>query len=377
MATDQQPEAHVTPALAIKEAAACEWDCVCLGEVMLRLDPEWGRVRTTRSFRVSEGGGEYNVARALRKVFGMRTAVVTALVDSEVGHLVEDLMMAGGGDLRHVRWVPHDGLGLTARVGLNFTEKGFGMRPALGVSDRARSAAAQMRSEDIDWQRIFEVEGARWFHTGGIFAGLSETTAQVALDGMRAAKASGAIVSYDLNYRASLWQSRGGQPEAVRVNRSLAPLVDVMIGNEEDFTAALGFEVAGLDADVSRVDPGNFSEMISRAVESYPNLKVVATTLRTAMSASRNDWAAVLYADGRLHESRVRRDLEIFDRVGGGDGFASGLIWALLGGRTAQEAVEIGAAHGGLAMTTPGDTSMATEAEVLRAVGARSARVVR
>ena len=363
--------------LHIKASSACRWDAISLGEVMLRFDPEWGRVRTTRHFRVSEGGGEYNVARALRKVFGMRTAAVTALVDNEIGHLVEDLMMTGGVDLRFVKWVPHDGIGLEARVGLNFVEKGFGPRAALGVSDRANTAVSQLEPGDIDWQRIFEVDGVRWMHTGGIFAALSDSTAQVALEAMRVAKQSGTVISYDLNYRPSLWKPRGGRERAVEVNRELARYVDVMIGNEEDFTSALGFDVPGLDHHISKIDPANFKAMMGQAVEAFPDFKVVATTLRNAKTAGLNDWGAVLYMDGAFHEARMREDLEIYDRVGGGDGFATGMIWGFLEGLDPAEAVEIGAAHGALTMSTPGDTSMMTREEVLKAVTAQGARVVR
>jgi 2-dehydro-3-deoxygluconokinase len=364
-------------ALNIKADEECRWDCVSLGEVMLRLDPEWGRVRTARSFRVSEGGGEYNVARALAKVFGQRSTIVTALVDNEVGHLVEDLMMTGGVDLRHVRWVPHDGIGLESRVGLNFTEKGFGIRPALGVSDRAHTASSQLMPGDVDWHQIFEVEGARWLHTGGIFAALSESTAEVALEAMELAKASGTIVSYDLNYRPSLWKARGGQSASREVNRRLAQHVDVMIGNEEDFSAALGFAIEDLDDEISVLDASAFKAMIGKSIEAFPNFEVVATTLRVATSAGFNDWGAILYTQGEFHESRRRENLQIFDRVGGGDGFASGLIWSFLEGKGAAEAVEVGAAHGALTMTTPGDTSMVTVEEVLKAVSAHGARVVR
>ncbi len=344
---------------------------------MLRFDPEFGRIRTTRHFRVSEGGGEYNVARALRKVFGLRTAIVTALVDSEVGRLLEDLMMTGGVDLRHVKWVPHDGIGLASRIGLNFVEKGYGPRPALGVSDRANTAVSQLEPGDIDWHQVFEVEGVRWLHTGGIFAALSDGTAEVALEAVQAAKAAGTIVSYDLNYRPSLWQPHGGRERAVEVNRRLAEHVDVMIGNEEDFTAALGFAVPDQDHDISKIDPASFKVMIGKVIETFPNFKVVATTLRNARTAGFNDWGAVLYANGEFHEAQLRENLEIYDRVGGGDGFATGMIWSFLEGRTASEAVEIGAAHGALTMSTPGDTSMMSKDEVLRAVSARSARIVR
>ena len=363
--------------LSLKPPEECRWDCVSLGEVMLRLDPEWGRVRTARSFRVCEGGGEYNVARALRKAFGLRTAVVTSLVDSEVGHLVEDLMMAGGVDLRHVKWLNHDGTGASARIGLNFTEKGFGIRPALGVSDRARSAASQLSPGDIDWERLFNQEGVRWFHTGGIFAALSESTAEVAAEATAAARRAGTVVSYDLNYRPSLWERRGGQPAAIEVNRRLASNVDVMLGNEADFTDGLGFEVAGTGEELAELDSSEFKAMIDQAVRAYPNFRMVATTLRNARTAGLNDWGAILYSEGSYHEARTRHGLEIYDRVGGGDGFASGLIWSLLEGRDPAEAVEFGAAHGALTMTTPGDTSMVSVADVERAVSARSARVLR
>lgn len=364
-------------ALTIRAADTCRWDCLAIGEVMLRFDPEWDRIRTTRRFRVSEGGGEYNVARALSKVFGLRTAIMTALVDSEVGHLVEDLMMAGGVDLRHVKWVPHDGIGLQSRVGLNFTEKGFGIRPALGVSDRANTAVSQLKPGDVDWDQVFGSEGVRWLHTGGIFAALSDTTAEFALEAIRAAREAGTVVSYDLNYRPSLWKPRGGKARAVEVNRGLAPHVDVMIGNEEDFTAALGFEIPDLDHEITNLDPSAFKVMIRAVLEEFPNLQVVATTLRNAKTAGFNDWGAILHTDGVFQEARLRTDLEIFDRVGGGDGFASGMIWAILDGKSAADAVEIGAAHGALTMTTPGDTSMVSSSEVLRAVAAHGARAVR
>ncbi|MCR4415244.1 MAG: sugar kinase [Thermoguttaceae bacterium] len=363
--------------LSIKPPDACRWDAVALGEVMLRLDPGPGRIRTARQFQVWEGGGEYNVVRGLRKCFGLRTAIVTAVVDNEVGRLLEDLMMQGGVDLSHVRWIPFDGVGRAARVGLNFTERGFGVRAAVGCSDRAYSAASQLRPGDVDWDKIFRREGARWFHCGGIFAALSATTAELAIEAMEAARAAGTVVSFDLNYRPSLWKSQGGSARAVEVNRRIAPLVDVMIGNEEDFTAALGFDVPGLDEHLSELDPSNFKRMIGEARRMFPNFQVVATTLRNAKTATRNDWGAIVYADGEFHEAPLREDLEIFDRVGGGDSFASGLIYAFLAGKSPADAVQYGAAHGALAMTTPGDTSMVTLKEVEAAIRAKGARVVR
>ena len=365
------------PVLELKGRDECRWDAAALGEVMLRFDPGSGRVRTARSFTVWEGGGEYNVARALRKCFGLRTALVSALVDNEVGHLVEDLILTGGVDVSHLKWVPYDGLGRTSRVGLNFTEKGYGIRPALGTSDRGHTAASQLQPGDIDWNRLFGEEGVRWFHTGGIFAALSASTPEVVIEAITAAKQHGTVVSYDLNYRPSLWESHGGSDRAIEVNRAIAPMVDVMIGNEEDFTASLGFAVEGVDGSLSKLDPTAFGRMIASVVDQYPNFKVVATTLRNARTATLNDWSAVLYADGELHVARQRENLEIYDRVGGGDGFASGMAFAFLAGKTPAEAVDYGATHGALAMTTPGDTSMVTLAEVERAIGASGARVIR
>ena len=361
----------------IKSKSECRWDVVSLGEVMLRLDPGDGRVHTARSFRVWEGGGEYNVARGLKRCFGLDATVVTALADNAVGRLVQDLIYQGGVDQSHLKWLKYDGVGRAVRNGLNFTERGFGVRAAAGCSDRGHTAVSQLEPGDIDWNKIFGEEGARWFHTGGIFCALSETTPDVAREAMAAAKAHGTIVSYDLNYRESLWKSIGGQQRAVEVNRQLAPLVDVMIGNEEDFTAALGFEVEGLDEHHSKLDVGNFKRMIEKAVGVFPNFKVVATTLRNAKTATVNDWGAVCYSDGELYNAAIRENLEIFDRVGGGDSFASGLIYGFLTDRGPQWAVECGAAHGALAMTTPGDTTMASLAEVERVMKGGTARVAR
>jgi 2-dehydro-3-deoxygluconokinase len=294
-----------------------------------------------------------------------------------VGRLVEDLMLQGGVSQKYVRWVPFDGVGRSVRNGLNFTERGFGIRAALGCSDRGHTAASQMKPGDIDWAQIFSKDGARWFHTGGIFCALSESTPLVALEAMEAAKRAGAIISYDLNYRASLWKSIGGKARAQEVNRRLAPLVDVMLGNEEDFTAALGFEVAGLDEQHSKLDPSNFQQMITKVMKAFPNMAVIATTLRYAKTATLNDWGAMCHYDGRFYQAPVRDNLEIYDRVGGGDSFASGLIYGFLSSKDAQWSVECGAAHGALAMTTPGDTTMATLAEVLQAMKSQTARIER
>jgi len=363
--------------LKIKPKSECRWDLVSLGEVMLRLDPGDGRVATARNFQVWEGGGEYNVARGLKRCFGLDTAVVTALADNSVGRLVQDLIYQGGVDQAHVRWAKFDGVGRLVRNGLNFTERGFGVRAALGCSDRGHTAVSQLKPGDIDWEEIFGKEGARWFHSGGIFCALSESTPEVAREAMTAAKKHGAIVSYDLNYRDSLWKSFGGKARARAVNRELAPLVDVMLGNEEDFTACLGFEVEGVDESHAKLEIENFRRMIERATREFPNFKAVATTLRNAKTATINDWGAVCYSGGEFYQATTRENLEIFDRVGGGDSFASGLIYGFLSGKDTQYAVDCGAAHGALAMTTPGDTSMATLAEVERVMKGGTARVAR
>jgi 2-dehydro-3-deoxygluconokinase len=363
--------------LNLKPKSNCTWDLVSLGEVMLRLDPGDERISTARHFRAWEGGGEYNVARGLRRCFGMDTAIVTTLADNPIGRLVEDLMLQGGVNQKYVRWAPYDGVGRTVRNGLNFTERGFGIRAALGCSDRGHTAISQLKPGEIDWDQIFSKDGARWFHTGGIFAALSETTPLVAQEAMEAAKRAGVVVSYDLNYRASLWKSIGGKAKAQEVNRRLAPLVDVMLGNEEDFTAALGFPVSGLDEHHSKLETSGFKKMIETVVKEYPTLAVIATTLRLAKTATLNDWGALCYCDGKFHEAPVRENLEVYDRVGGGDSFASGLIYGFLAGKDPQVCVECGAAHGALAMTTPGDTTMATLPEVLQAMKSRTARIER
>jgi 2-dehydro-3-deoxygluconokinase len=361
----------------VRPAQDCRFDEVSLGEIMLRLDPGDNRIRNTRQFHVWEGGGEYNVARGLRRCFGLRTAVVTALADNEVGRLIEDLMLQGGVDLSFLRWVPYDGIGRRVRNGLNFTERGFGVRGALGTSDRAYSAASQMRPGDVDWEHLFGELGVRWFHTGGIYAALSETTPEVIAEAMHAARNHGTVVSFDLNYRPSLWKDFGGQSRAREVNRSLAPLVDVMLGNEEDFTACLGVEVPGGDPNFASVEVDKFKAMIEQVTKEFANLKVVATSLRTVHSATVNDWAAIAWSSGGFAEPIQRLGLEVFDRIGGGDSFASGLIYGLMEKGDLQVAVDYGAAHGALAMTTPGDTSMANRAEVENLMKGGGARVQR
>ncbi|AGP36676.1 sugar kinase [Sorangium cellulosum So0157-2] len=347
-----------------------------LGEVMLRLDPGERRVHTTRTFDVGEGGGEYNVARGLRRCFGLRTAVVTSLADNAVGRLIEDLMLQGGVDTSFLRWVDYDGVGREVRNGLNFTERGFGPRAAAGCSDRGHSAASKLKPGDLPWKTIFGERGARWFHTGGIFCALSEAAGGVAREAMEVAREHDVRISYDLNYRPSLWKNFGGQARAREVNRALMPYVDCVFGNEEDFVAGLGFEISGVDTSYSQLDTNGFRRMISEVVAAYPNISVVATSLRTAKTASVNGWGGILYYKGEFYEV-PQRDVEILDRVGGGDSFASGIIYGLLADQGPQWALECGVAHGALAMSTPGDTSMASLAEVRRAMGGGGARIER
>ena len=364
--------------LTIRPESECRYDIVSLGEVMLRLDPGEGRIRTTRNFQVWEGGGEYNVARGLRRAFGLRAGVVTALADNAVGQLVEDFILTGGVDTSLIRWAEFDGIGREVRNGLNFTERGFGVRGAVGVSDRGHTAASQLKPGDIDWEHLFGELGVRWLHTGGIFAALSESTAEVVIEAVTAAKKHGTVVSYDLNYRPSLWKSIGGQAKAQEVNKRIAEHIDVMIGNEEDFTASLGFEVEGVDENLSDLDIASFKSMIATASEAFPNFQVIGNTLRTVHSASDNDWGAIAWSkEAGFAQATHRKNLEILDRVGGGDSFASGLIYGLLTGEPLSTAVEYGAAHGALAMSTPGDTSMVTKAEVVKLAGGGSARVDR
>jgi 2-dehydro-3-deoxygluconokinase len=360
-----------------RPAQDCRFDQISLGEVMLRLDPGDFRIRTARSFRVWEGGGEYNVARGLRRCFGLRTSVVTAFADNDIGRLAEDFILQGGVDTSLIRWMPFDGVGRAVRNGLNFTERGFGARGARGVSDRGHTAASQLRPGDIDWDHVFGTLGVRWFHTGGIYASLSASAADVVAEAAQAARRHGTIVSYDLNYRPSLWQAIGGQARAREVNRALVQHVDVLLGNEEDFTACLGFEVSGAGADYGSLSAANFKHMITEVTSELPHLLVVGTTLRAVRTATINDWGAVAWAGGQFAEATHRPGLEIYDRVGGGDSFASGLIYGLMTFDDLATAVEYGAAHGALAMTTPGDTSMASLAEVEALARGASARVER
>ena len=363
--------------LKLRPRAECCYDEMSLGEVNLRMDPGESRIRCARNFTVWECGGEYNVARALRKGFGMRTAIATAVADNEIGRLAEDCMMQGGTDLSHIIHRPYDGIGRSCRNSIVFTERGYGIRGALSVSDRGNTAASQIRPGEFDWDYIFGELGVRWFHTGGVFAALSPTAAQALIEAVEKAKAYGTVVSYDLNYRESLWREFGGAERAREVNREIARYVDVMIGNEEDFTQCLGYEVEGNDGRFLELNFEGYRSMAEKAAEDYPNFKVIATTLRTVKTATINDWRAICWAGGEFYESVVFEDLEVLDRVGGGDGFATGLIYGLMEFGDPQLAVNYGAAHGAHVQTTPGDTSMASLKEIEKIVAGGGARVER
>ncbi|MGI8639366.1 MAG: PfkB family carbohydrate kinase [Pyrinomonadaceae bacterium] len=329
----------------------CRWDLVSLGEVLLRFDPENERIHTARMFRVFDGGAEYNVARGLAKVFRRKTAIVTALADNSLGRLAEDFVFQAGVDASEIVWRED---GAETRNGIYFIERGFGLRAPASCFDRANTAVSQLKTGEINWGEIFDKNGTRWFHTGGVFTGLSENTSKVAIEAMQAARASGAIVSYDLNYRDSLWKNKGGRAAANAVNRELLPFVNVVFG-------AMDF-----DARLSQFDAENFRQAAEKMSGEFLDLKIVASTLREVHSASRHDLSAVCSANGEIFKAKNYENVEVLDRVGSGDAFASGLIYGLLAEKDFRYAVECGTAHAALAMTTPGDNSMATLAEIKR-----------
>ena len=360
-------------ALRIKSKNECELDLLSLGECMIRLSPPGHqRIELTSYFEAYAGGGEYNVAYALSR-FGLRTGWVSRLVDNPLGWFVRNHARASGMDVREVIWVAYDGVGKQDRIGLNFTEVGTGVRASVTMYDRGHSAVSHMKSGEVDWKRIFNERGVRWFHLGGIFTALSDDCAKVAKEAMQAAHEAGTIVSYDLNFRSKLWTSE----KAIRVTKELVPYIAVLIGNEEDFQKVLGFEVEGTDESLKQLPVENYKKMVEKVVERYPNVQLVGTTLREVISGLLNNWAAILYYEGQFYESVRYENLEIEDRVGGGDGFCSGMIYGFLNDMTGQECVNLGAAHGALAQSTRGDTNMVTLDEVMHVMKGGSARIKR
>ncbi|MBI4418029.1 MAG: sugar kinase [Ignavibacteriales bacterium] len=359
--------------LTIKSSSECAFDLLALGECMIRLSPPGHqRIELTSVFEAYAGGGEYNVAYALAR-YGLRTTWVSRLVDNPLGAFIRNHARGSGMDLSEVVWVPYDGSGRADRIGLNFTEVGIGVRPSVTMYDRGHTAISHLKHGEVDWRRIFGKRGVRWFHTGGIFTALSDSCAEVALESMKTAHESGTIVSYDLNFRSKLWSSK----KAIEVTKNLVPYIDVLIGNEEDFQKVLGFEVEGADEHLKKLPVEGYKKMVEKVVKAYPNIKAVGTTLREVVSGLVNNWSALMYYDGTMYQSRRFEGLEVEDRVGGGDGFCSGFIYGFLNGKSPQECVEIGAAHGALLQSTRGDTSMVTMDEVMHVVGGGSARIKR
>lgn len=359
--------------LTIKPANETEFDLLALGECMIRLSPPGHqRIELTHVFEAYAGGGEYNVAYALAR-YGMRTAWVSRLVDNPLGAFLRNHAQASGMNLSEVIWVPYDGVGRADRIGLNFTEVGIGVRPSVSMYDRGHSAVSHMKPGEVDWKRIFNQRKVRWFHTGGIFTALSDSCVAVVEEAMRAAHEAGTIVSYDLNFRSKLWSSK----RAIEVTKKLVPYIDVLIGNEEDFQKVLGFEVEGTDESLKSLPVEGYKRMVEKVVKTYPQISAVGTTLREVVSGLVNNWSAIMYYDGQFYESRRYENLEIEDRVGGGDGFCSGFVYGFMHDMPPQTCVEMGAAHGALLQSTRGDTSMVTMEEIKHVMGGGSARIKR
>jgi 2-dehydro-3-deoxygluconokinase len=359
--------------LTLLPAADTQFDLLALGECMIRLSPPGHqRIEMTPVFEAYAGGGEYNVAYALAR-YGLRTGFVSRLVDNPLGAFIKNHARASGMDISEVVWVPYDGAGRADRIGLNFTEVGMGVRASVTLYDRGHTAVEHMTPGHVDWKRIFTQRRVRWFHTGGIFTALSAGCADVALEAMAAAHASGAVVSYDLNFRSKLWSSA----RAIEVTKRLIPHIDVLIGNEEDFQKVLGFAVEGTDDALRALPVEGYKAMVQKVVKVHPHIRAVGTTLREVVSGLVNNWSAIMYYDGQFYESRRYENLEVEDRVGGGDGFCSGFVYGLMHGMEPRACVELGAAHGALLQSTRGDTSMVTMDEVMHVMKGGSARIKR
>lgn len=359
-------------ALKIRPASECQYDQVSLGESMIRLSPKGhGRIEFAAELEVWVGGGEYNVAYALSRL-GLRTGWVGGLNDSPMGMIVKNHARAVGVDTSFAVMKKYDGVGDKDRIGLNFTEVGFGPRASTTLYDRGHSATVGMKPGDVDWKKLF-ARGVRWFHTGGIFSALSDGTRAVVAEAIKAAHEAGTIVSYDLNFRSKLWSSK----QAIETTKPLVPYIDCLIGNEEDFQKVLGYQVKGVDIEKGELDTTAFKDMVTRVANDYKNISVVGTTLRGVHSAGINDWSAIMWNDGKFYEGLQMPKLEIEDRVGGGDGFASGFIYGFLTGADPQTCVNTGVAHGALLMTTRGDSSMITLEELKHVAAGGSARIKR
>lgn len=344
-----------------------------LGECMVRLSPPGhGRIEFASALEVWVGGGEYNVAYALSRL-GLRTGFLSRLVDHPLGRLIVNHGRAVGVDMSHVVMADYDGVGREDRIGLNFTEVGTGVRPSVTLYDRGHSAASHMKPGTIDFDKLFRENGVRWLHTGGIFTALSDSCAAVCKEAIVSAKEAGTIVSYDLNFRSKLWSSQKAQ----ETTRDLLPYVDCLIGNEEDFQKVLGVEVEGVDENLSALDTSAYKRMVEKVIAAYPKLQVVGTTLREVKSGLVNNWSAILWVGGKFYESRRYDHLEIEDRVGGGDGFSSGVAYGFLNGQSPQECVDFGAAHGALLQSTRGDTSQIDLADLMHVFNGGSARIKR
>ncbi|MEX2216998.1 MAG: sugar kinase [Phycisphaeraceae bacterium] len=360
-------------ALKLLPAKDCELDLVSLGECMIRLSPPGhGRIEFSNSLEVWVGGGEYNVAYALARL-GMRTGWVGGLVDNHLGDLILNHARSAGMDTKHAVNMKFDGVGREARIGLNFTEVGTGVRGSVTMYDRGHSATSKLKPGDIKWDKLFQGRGVRWLHTGGIMASLSPSTRQLVAEAVKEANNAGTIVSYDLNFRSKLWSSK----EAIEATRPIVPYIDCLIGNEEDFQKVLGYKIEGVDVEKGELDTTAFKKMVEQVVNDYPNIKVIGTTLRAVKSGLINDWTAILWHEGTFYEGVKFPGLEIEDRVGGGDGFASGFAYGFLNNKTPKECVDLGVAHGALLQTTRGDTSQISLEELLHVAKGGSARIKR
>jgi 2-dehydro-3-deoxygluconokinase len=359
--------------LTLRPATDTELDILTIGECMIRFSPPGHqRIEMTPVMEMSVGGGEYNVSYALSR-YGLRGGWVARLVDNPLGQCIRNHARSSGMDVSEILWVPYDGVGRADRIGINFTEVGIGVRASTTIYDRGHSSTAHLKPGDIDWKRIFGKRKVRWFHTGGIFPALSDSCADVTLEALKAAHDAGTVVSYDLNFRSKLWSSK----KAIEVTKKLVPYIDVLIGNEEDFQKVLGFDVEGTDANLRQLPVEAYKKMVTRVVTEYPNVKMVGTTLREVVTGLVNNWSAIVWYDGKFYQSRQYERLEIEDRVGGGDGFCSGLIYGMLTGMPVSDCIEMGAAHGALLQSTRGDTSMVTMDEVRHVMAGGSARIKR